>query len=152
MTAKLNELKDIFIYHYKQKENSRLSAVLYEIIICERDLMSHFEIESKIFVPSVESLENNLRSLLKSEGVQENDYENENNQLSMLSEREKEIIIGVAYGKVNKEIADELCISVHTVATHRRNICTKLGIHSSAGLTIFAIINHLVNLNDVKPI
>ena len=56
MTAKLNELKDIFIYHYKQKENSRLSAVLYEIIICERDLMSHFEIESKIFVPSVESL------------------------------------------------------------------------------------------------
>ena len=48
--------------------------------------MSHFEIESKIFVPSVESLENNLRSLLKSEGVQENDYENENNQLSMLSE------------------------------------------------------------------
>ncbi len=114
--------------------------------------MSHFEIESKIFVPSVESLENNLRSLLKSEGVQENDYENENNQLSMLSEREKEIIIGVAYGKVNKEIADELCISVHTVATHRRNICTKLGIHSSAGLTIFAIINHLVNLNDVKPI
>ncbi len=40
----------------------------YEIIICERDLMSHFEIESKIFVPSVESLENNLRSLLKSEG------------------------------------------------------------------------------------
>ena len=114
--------------------------------------MSHFEIESKIFVPSVESLENNLRSLLKSEGVQENDYENENNQLSMLSEREKEIIRGVAYGKVNKEIADELCISVHTVATHRRNICTKLGIHSSAGLTIFAIINHLVDLNDVKPI
>ncbi len=89
---------------------------------------------------------------MKSEGVQENDYENENNQLSMLSEREKEIIRGVAYGKVNKEIADELCISVHTVATHRRNICTKLGIHSSAGLTIFAIINHLVDLNDVKPI
>ena len=93
-----------------------------------------------------------MRSLLKSEGVQENDYENENNQLSMLSEREKEIIRGVAYGKVNKEIADELCISVHTVVTHRRNICTKLGIHSSAGLTIFAIINHLVDLNDVKPI
>ena len=93
-----------------------------------------------------------MRSLLKSEGVQENDYGNENNELSMLSEREKEIIRGVAYGKVNKEIADELCISVHTVATHRRNICTKLGIHSSAGLTIFAIINHLVDLNDVKPI
>ena len=93
-----------------------------------------------------------MRSLLKSEGVQENDYENENNQLSMLSEREKEIIRGVAYGKVNKEIADELCISVHTVATNRRNICTNLGIHSSAGLTIFAIINHLVDLNDVKPI
>ena len=54
-------------------------------------------------------------------------------------------------GRVNKEIADELCISVHTVATHRRNISAKLDVHTSAGLTVFAIINHLVDVNEVTP-
>lgn len=47
--TKLNELKDIFIYHYKQKENTRLSAALYDIITCEKDMMSHFEVE-KVFL------------------------------------------------------------------------------------------------------
>ena len=49
------------------------------------------------------------------------------------------------------EIAEALCISVHTVTTHRRNIASKLGIHSTAGLTIFAIINKLVDLHEVNP-
>lgn len=53
---------------------------------------------------------------------------------------------------VNKGIADELCISVHTVATHRRNISAKLEIHTAAGLTIFAIIHHLVDVNEVTPV
>ena len=57
MGTKLNELKDIFIYHYNQKENDRLSAALFDIIMCERDLISHFEIESNLFVPAVERLE-----------------------------------------------------------------------------------------------
>ncbi len=55
----------------------------------------------------------------------------------------------MAKGWSNKEIADRLCISVHTVATHRRNICAKLAIHSSAGLTVYAILNGLVDLKDI---
>ena len=51
----------------------------------------------------------------------------------------------------NKEIADRLCLSIHTVTTHRRNLSAKLGIHSPAGLTIFAILHHLVDLKDVNP-
>jgi DNA-binding NarL/FixJ family response regulator len=50
----------------------------------------------------------------------------------------------------NKEIADRLYLSVHTVNTHRRNIARKLEIHSAAGLTIYAIVNKLVDLADVK--
>lgn len=153
MTEKLKEIKDIFIYHYKQKDNARLSAALFDIITCERDMMAHFDVENNLFVPTVRTLENNLRSILSKETVEAGDIaESENTQLSALSKRERDIIRTIAQGKANKEIADELFISVHTVATHRRNICSKLGIHSSAGLTIFAIINHLVDINDVKPL
>lgn len=151
MAAKLNELKDIYIYHYKQKENARLSATLFDIIICERDLMSHFDVENSLFVPAVERLENSLRTSLVTAEPAGGDEEAENPQLEALGEREKEIIRCVARGLSNKEIADELCLSVHTVATHRRNISSKLGIHSSAGLTIFAILNKLVNLTEVRP-
>lgn len=153
MTEKLQEIKDIFIYHYKQKDNARLSAALFDIIICERDMMAHFDVENSLFVPAVRTLESNLRTLLSTETAEEDDVEEaENEQLGALSKREKDIIRNIAQGKANKEIADELCISVYTVATHRRNICSKLGIHSSAGLTIFAIINHIVDINDVKPL
>lgn len=152
MTEKLKEIKDIFIYHYKQKDNARLSAALFDIIICERDMMSHFEVENNLFVPAVSTLENNLRTILSTEIV-DKDYiiETGDGMLNSLSKREKDIIRNIAQGKSNKEIADELCISVYTVATHRRNICSKLDIHSPAGLTIFAIINHLVDINDVRP-
>ena len=67
-----------------------------------------------------------------------------------LSDREKEIICYVVKGMTNKEIAEQLCISVHTVITHRRNISKKLQIHSPAGLTIYAIVNKLVELKEVK--
>lgn len=66
-----------------------------------------------------------------------------------LSEREKEIIRCVVKGLTNKQIADELFISVHTVITHRRNIAQKLQIHSSAGLTIYAIVNKIVDVNEL---
>lgn len=153
MAATLNELKDIFIYHYKQKENARLSAALFDIIVCERDMMSHFDVENNLFLPAVESLEARLRSIIDARAADtDEDDPDEADQVSVLSEREKDIIRAVAQGKANKEIADALCISVHTVATHRRNISAKLGIHSSAGLIIFAIINHLVDINEVTPI
>lgn len=148
--AKLNELKNIFIYHYKQKNNARLSGALLDIIICERDLLSHFDVETKLFIPLVENLEKKS-DVSKLAGLNEENSVPSSQPLTILSEREKEIIRAVAQGKVNKEIADELCISVHTVATHRRNISAKLDVHTSAGLTVFAIINHLVDVNEVTP-
>ena len=67
-----------------------------------------------------------------------------------LSIREKEVVACVVQGMTNKHIADKLCLSPHTVITHRRNISSKLGIHSTAGLTIYAIVNKLVDLSDIK--
>lgn len=66
-----------------------------------------------------------------------------------LSSREKEIISLVVKGLTNQEIADKLFLSIHTVITHRRNIARKLEIHSATGLTIYAIVNKIVNLEDV---
>lgn len=152
MATQLQELKDIFIFHYKQKDNTRLSSVLFDIIVCEKDFMNHFEVERSLFVPAVERLESSLRSQLREEAARSaEEDEDEDQQTAQLSPREKEIIVAVAKGWSNKEIADRLCLSVNTVTTHRRNICAKLGIHSAAGLTIFAILHHLVDLSEVDP-
>ncbi|MCH5230761.1 MAG: hemerythrin domain-containing protein [Muribaculaceae bacterium] len=147
--TKLKELKDLFIYHYKQPDNLRLSVTLFDIVMCEKDLMAHFEIETKLFVPAVERLEK--KSRLSSGGSIDRMEDNSKNvEENAISEREKDIIRCVASGKSNKEIAEELFISPHTVATHRRNINSKLGIHSSAGLTIYAIIHNIIDAKEVK--
>lgn len=81
-----------------------------------------------------------LRDSMSSEGGQEAE--------SMeLSQREKEIVAAVARGLTNKEIADECSISVHTVMTHRRNISAKLGINTISGLTVYAVINRLIDID-----
>ena len=67
-----------------------------------------------------------------------------------LSSREKQVVRGVVSGLANKEIADQMNISVYTVLTHRRNIARKLNIHSSIALAIYAISNKLVTVDEVK--
>lgn len=67
-----------------------------------------------------------------------------------LSKREIEILKNIAKGKTNKEIAEKLYISSHTVITHRKNITRKLGIKTVSGLTVYALINNYINLNEMK--
>lgn len=75
---------------------------------------------------------------------------NESEEQLALSSREKEIVVCVVKGMTNREIADKLFLSTHTVVTHRRNIARKLQIHSASGLTVYAIVNKLVELNDIQ--
>ena len=70
------------------------------------------------------------------------------NDINELSTRERDILTAVAKGKTNKEIADEFNISIYTVISHRRNISQKLGINSISGLTVYAIMNKLVDMSD----
>ncbi|MCD7969592.1 MAG: LuxR C-terminal-related transcriptional regulator [Alistipes sp.] len=65
-----------------------------------------------------------------------------------LSDREKEILVSVAKGATNKEIAQQHNISVHTVISHRKNITRKTGIKTVSGLTIYAVINGLIDISD----
>lgn len=90
---------------------------------------------------------NELKEKVKTAVAIEGD---DNEEKESLSAREKEIIILVVKGMTNQEIADKLFLSVHTVMTHRRNIARKLQIHSATGLTIYAIVNNLVDLAEIK--
>lgn len=67
-----------------------------------------------------------------------------------LSSREKEILVCVAKGMLNKEIADHFSISVYTVITHRKNITRKTGIKTVAGLTVYALLNNLIDVNSME--
>ena len=67
-----------------------------------------------------------------------------------LSAREKEILVCVAKGMLNKEIADHFNISIYTVITHRKNITRKTGIKTVAGLTVYALLNNLIDMNSME--
>lgn len=74
----------------------------------------------------------------------------EEDQTEELSPREKSILKCVALGLTNKEIGEREYISTHTVISHRKNITRKLGIKTVSGLTVYAIINNIIQMNDIK--
>ncbi len=142
---KLSELKELIIKYFKSNSNNYLvNSVLYDIFLLEKDLICHSKLETQVFMEEVKNLENKYK---------ENPYliqKTNSEDKEILSEREKDVIVCVVKGMTNKAIADKLFISINTVTTHRRNIAKKLNIHSSAGLTIYAIMNKLVDIKDVK--
>ena len=66
-----------------------------------------------------------------------------------LSKRETDVLVAVAKGMMNKEIADKMNISIHTVISHRKNITRKTGIKSVSGLTVCALLNNLIDEKDL---
>lgn len=73
----------------------------------------------------------------------------ENTDEDELTEREKDVLKSVVNGLSNKEIADTLNISIHTVISHRKNITAKIGIRSQSGLTIYAISKKIISIEDI---
>ena len=150
---KLRELKLLIIKYLPQDglHNNQLTATLHDIYDNEEWLRQHAQVEDHIFVPAIRRLEQiarqsdvakNISDMVFKGGIGQNP--------DALSDREKDVIIALVQGMSNKEIADHLCISTNTVITHRRNIARKLQIHSPAGLTIYAIINGLVDISSVN--
>ena len=106
--------------------------------------------EDKIFVPAVRRLETETKQNDVTKNISTMVFKGGTDNSESLSDREKDVIVALVQGMSNKEIADHLCISTNTVITHRRNIARKLQIHSPAGLTIYAIVNGLVDISSVK--
>jgi DNA-binding NarL/FixJ family response regulator len=86
-----------------------------------------------------------LNTIIKSAG-----YVGEKSESAGLSERELTILKFVALGHTNNEIGERLFISTHTVMTHRKNITRKLGIKTVSGLTVYAILNNLVKVEELQ--
>ena len=123
--------------------------MLYDLYKNEEWLGQHAEVEDNIFVPAIRQLERQQKQNDVSVKISKMISQNPDNS-DALSDREKDVVVSLVQGMTNKEIADHLCISVNTVITHRRNIARKLQIHSPAGLTIYAIVNNLVDISSVK--
>ncbi len=149
---KLRELKLMIIKYLPSDShsNNKLTATLYDIYNNEEWLCQHAEVEDHIFTPAIRRLERLTKQDDVSKNISAMVFKGGQDSGEALSDREKDVIIGVVQGLLNKEIADRLCISVNTVITHRRNIAKKLQIHSPAGLTIYAIVNGLVDISSVK--
>ncbi len=128
----------------EETSGKKIRVIALVTSFVDASLLSRYDESISIF-DDLERLSKKISGLLNVPSEEE-DLENQD----ALSQREKEIVICVVKGMTNKEIAEKLFLSIHTVITHRRNISKKLQIHSAAGLTIYAIVNKLVTLNDVK--
>ena len=142
---RLKELKNIIIKYSTPAEGTSsdmLCNVLFSIYNCEADLRAHCEMEEALFFPAVQLLEERIANKTYTPG--------NTDEANTLSEREREIIAYIVKGLTNKEIAAELFLSINTILTHRKNISRKLDIHSVSGLTIYAIVNGIVKIDEVK--
>ena len=151
VTSQLRELKNSIIKYLPSdtQRNNRLTTVLYDLYKNEEWLGLHSEMEDHIFVPAIRRIERQMKQNDVSAKISKMINQNPDNS-EALSDREKDVIVSLVQGMTNKEIADHLFISINTVITHRRNIARKLQIHSPAGLTIYAIVNNLVDISTVK--
>ena len=147
---KLRELKSIIIKYLPSDglHNNQLSATLYDIYNNEEWLAQHADVEDHLFIPAIRWLERKSKQSDVTAKISNMIGRNADSG-DTLSDREKDVVIGVVQGMTNKEIADHLFISINTVITHRRNIAKKLQIHSPAGLTIYAIVNNLVDISSI---
>ena len=123
----------------------QLKCIALLAAIVPDELVKHFDDYFSLY-HDFDEIKQKIEALLHAPDEEEPDEDETQN----LSSREKEIVICVVKGMTNREIADRLCISTHTVITHRRNIARKLQIHTASGLTIYAIVNKLVELSEIS--
>ena len=150
ITSKLTEIKNLIIKYYPGADNKfdinnqqskityLLISVMSDLWHTEQDFADHCAIEDDILRPALKKMQAHRPKSLVAHETEE------------LTDRERDVLIQVVKGLSNKEIADVLCISMHTVVSHRKHITRKLNIHSTAGLTIYAIVNKLIDLDSLE--
>ncbi len=128
-----------------KKLKNRNGKIRWVEISRERRRVVHDGFNTSIFINDSQQLvEEKLREVFSA-------IDNYNSQITKgLTRREEEILKHIVKGETNKEIADNLFISAHTVTTHRKNITRKLGIKTVSGLMVYALLNNIVQINDLE--
>ncbi len=130
----LKDLRNIII-KYAPCPIQHCMPLLIDLFMLEFDLFKHSQLENRVLIPLMERLDDTGYSGYDS---------------VELSERERQTLAALARGMSNKEIADKLNISTHTVISHRKNIIRKTGIKTAQGLTLYAYLNDLITLKDLR--
>ena len=120
-----------------------VALALLSTTVCDEEIMRQFDGVVNIY-------DGQVQIIRKLQAAVEQGETNPYSDSHDLSERERDVLILVAKGLANKEIAEQLNISIHTVMSHRKNITHKTGIKSVAGLTVYALLNNLLDQNDVN--
>lgn len=142
---------DPSVFDFKSRKDGRAmlseisdaSVIALEGLTVTDDVVKQYDGSISLF----DSAAMTVKKLHAAIGARQQDPVAEGNELSS---REKEILVCVAQGMLNKEIADKFNLSIYTVITHRKNITRKTGIKTVAGLTVYAILNNLIDINSVQ--
>ena len=142
---------DPSVFDFKSRKDGRAllaevsdaSVIALEGLTVTDDVVRQYDGSISLF----DSASMAVKKLHAAIGARQQDPVVEGNELSS---REKEILVCVAQGMLNKEIADKFSLSIYTVITHRKNITRKTGIKTVAGLTVYAILNNLIDINSVQ--
>lgn len=125
------------------QNNPEMACVALVYSYLDQDMLKYFkeiieinDKKQKVISKIINLLNDNKDSSLQNENVG-------------LSDRELDVLVDVAKGMTNKDISDHLNISVHTVMTHRKNIIKKTGIKSVSGLTVYALLNNLIDESEI---
>lgn len=146
---KITDLIQIIIKDYDNKKNNQLmNETLLQLFTLEEEFKYHYLIEEKLFLPCIQQIEESNSIQIKI--LQKRKGKDSNTKFCQLSEREKQVIHLVTQGLSNRQIAEKLLISINTVLTHRRHINKKLKIHSPTELTLHALSNGLISINELN--
>lgn len=126
-----------------RKNHPKLSIIGINTGLIDHSVMAMLDESFSLFDPVTQI----TTKLQRAADVNEQNNSNTEN----LTEREIEVLTNLVHGMSNKEIAESLNISIHTVVTHRKNITAKTGIRSQSGLTIYAISKNIISLEDINP-
>ena len=142
----LHDLKQILIQHLSPGCNQNLChAVIFSLHSLQKDLEAHNRVRDRVLLPKVNELSpggiERLQTAISSERSQQGE-----SATHQLSDREIEVLRLIVQGHLNKEIAEQLNISLNTVLTHRKNIIAKTGIRTVSGLTFYSLRNGLVSM------
>ena len=124
------------------KENPQLVCIALVTTYMEESALKNFD-------GIIGINDSKLKIINKLNQIAQSTDKNEKPDDVELSKREIDVLVAVAKGLMNKEIADQMNISIHTVISHRKNITRKTGIKSVSGLTVYALLNNLIDETEV---